>query len=214
MDRRAGRVVADGTLTPVSASGGDQEEAPRFLSEEELRVLRAVCDRLVPEDDTPGALERWVCPSTSTGCWARFSSTRRASGPGARPRAATAGTAAFARFHRLTALDELAWRTRIEGSRGIPEREFNGPVEGSAGARTGRASPRSAPTSATSPPTSKTSGCGPSAGFTALVYEHCCEGMYGAPEYGGNRDGVGWEAIEYPGDVQPRGCSDAEVAGP
>ena len=50
--------------------------------------------------------------------------------------------------------------------------------------------------------------------FTALVYEHCCEGMYGAPEYGGNRDGAGWRAIEYPGDIQPRGWSDAEVAGP
>ena len=37
---------------------------------------------------------------------------------------------AFADFHRLTALDELAWRMRIEGSRGLPEREFNGPVVG------------------------------------------------------------------------------------
>ena len=50
--------------------------------------------------------------------------------------------------------------------------------------------------------------------FTAMVYEHCCEGMYGAPEYGGNRDGVGWLSIDFPGDVQPRGYSDAEVAGP
>ena len=28
------------------------------------------------------------------------------------------------------ALDELAWRMRIEGSCGLPEREFNGPVVG------------------------------------------------------------------------------------
>ena len=38
--------------------------------------------------------------------------------------------------------------------------------------------------------------------------------MYGAPEYGGNRDGVGWAYIGYEGDVQPRGYSDAEVSQP
>src|SRR5271165_3552545 len=40
------------------------------------------------------------------------------------------GPAGFASFHRLSRLDELAWRTRLEGSQGIPEREFNGPVMG------------------------------------------------------------------------------------
>ena len=50
--------------------------------------------------------------------------------------------------------------------------------------------------------------------FTLLVYEHACEGMYGAPEYGGNRDLVGWSNIGHAGDVQPRGWSDAEVSQP
>jgi hypothetical protein len=50
--------------------------------------------------------------------------------------------------------------------------------------------------------------------FTDLVYEHACEGMYGAPEYGGNKDRVGWSYIGFPGDVQPRGYSDEEVSGP
>jgi hypothetical protein len=49
--------------------------------------------------------------------------------------------------------------------------------------------------------------------FKQLLYEHSCEGAYGAPEYGGNRDGRGWAAIEFPGDVQPRGYSDVEVSG-
>ena len=49
--------------------------------------------------------------------------------------------------------------------------------------------------------------------FRQLLYEHACEGAYGAPEYGGNRDGAGWEAIRFPGDVQPRGYTDEEVAG-
>ena len=42
---------------------------------------------------------------------------------------------------------------------------------------------------------------------------HACEGAYGAPEYGGNRDGAGWRAIQFPGDVQPRGYTDEEVRG-
>ncbi len=50
--------------------------------------------------------------------------------------------------------------------------------------------------------------------FCDLLWEHCCEGMYGPPEYGGNRDGVGWAYIGYEGDVQPRGYSDAEVSQP
>jgi len=38
--------------------------------------------------------------------------------------------------------------------------------------------------------------------------------MYGAPEYGGNRNGIGWSYLGREGDVQPRGFSDAEVSGP
>ena len=49
--------------------------------------------------------------------------------------------------------------------------------------------------------------------FKELLYGHACEGAYGAPEYGGNRDGLGWAAIEFPGDVQPRGYTDLEVSG-
>jgi hypothetical protein len=51
-------------------------------------------------------------------------------------------------------------------------------------------------------------------GFGELLFHHCCEGLYGAPEYGGNRDGVAWEAIDFAGDVQPRGWTDAEVSEP
>ena len=49
--------------------------------------------------------------------------------------------------------------------------------------------------------------------FKQLLYEHACEGAYGAPEYGGNRDVAGWRAIGFPGDVQPRGYTDDEVRG-
>jgi hypothetical protein len=45
-----------------------------------------------------------------------------------------------------------------------------------------------------------------------VLYEHACEGTYGDPVYGGNVDFVGWDAIGWVGDIQPRGYTDAEVA--
>jgi hypothetical protein len=50
--------------------------------------------------------------------------------------------------------------------------------------------------------------------FTRLVYMHVCEGLYGAPEYGGNHGLAGWRYLNYQGDVQPRGYTDAEVSRP
>jgi hypothetical protein len=47
--------------------------------------------------------------------------------------------------------------------------------------------------------------------FTSLLFEHTIEGLYAAPEYGGNRGLVGWQDIGFPGDVQPRGYTAAEV---
>ena len=47
--------------------------------------------------------------------------------------------------------------------------------------------------------------------FTALLFEHTIEGLYGAPEYGGNRGGSGWQEIGFPGDIQPRGYTADEV---
>jgi hypothetical protein len=38
--------------------------------------------------------------------------------------------------------------------------------------------------------------------------------MYGAPEYGGNRNLAGWRYTNWPGDSQPAGFSAAQVSGP
>ena len=48
-------------------------------------------------------------------------------------------------------------------------------------------------------------------GFMTLLFGHTIEGMYSAPEYGGNEGLVGWREISWPGDRQPRGYSDAQV---
>lgn len=101
-------------------------------------------------------------------------------------------------FHELSPFEERAWRERIgalqaryaEGLARLGE-DF-ADVDGEEQDRRLRAHPR----------------------FTALLYEHACEGMYGAPAYGGNRDLAGWRAIGFEGDVQPRGYSPEEVSAP
>lgn len=49
-------------------------------------------------------------------------------------------------------------------------------------------------------------------GFMTLLFTHAIEGMYSAPEYGGNAGLVGWHEISWPGDRQPRGYSDSAVS--
>ena len=122
------------------------------------------------------------------------------------------GEASFATFMPLSRIEEIAWRTRIEGSLGIPEREFNGPVRGwQTIYREGIA--------ALGTDFLDVDGDEQDARLAgqktlrATLYQHACEGAYGAPEYGGNRDQLGWHVIEFPGDVQPRGYTDEEVSG-
>jgi hypothetical protein len=123
------------------------------------------------------------------------------------------GDPRFATFHRLSRLDELAWRMRIEGSQGRPEREFNGPVVGlQQQYRDGLAALGAGFVEVDGKERRRRLRSQPE--FAEMLWQHCCEGMYGAPEYGGNRHGVGWASIGRLGDVQPRGYSDAEVSGP
>ncbi len=184
---------------------------PTWLTPEEYETLAAVCDFLIPADQTPGAADAGVVDYID-GFLGAFSFDPPRIWAGGPFSGRQGGAADFTRFHRLTALDELAWRTRIEGSQGRPEREFNGPVVGlQSRYREGLAA--LGPDFGACDHGEQDRRLRANAPFTKLVYEHCCEGMYGAPEYGGNRDGIGWSGIGVAGDVQPRGWSDAEVSG-
>jgi hypothetical protein len=185
---------------------------PAFLTDEQFRVLEAVCARLIPTDDDPGASEAGVAHYIDglLGAFAFDPPRIWAGGPFS---GRFGGSPGFATFHRLTAVDELAWRTRIEGSLGIPEREWNGPVVGlQERYRAGLAQLGSDFADVGAEEQDRRLGTDEE--FTGLVYEHACEGMYGAPEYGGNRNGVGWSYIGFAGDVQPLGYSDEEVSQP
>jgi hypothetical protein len=41
--------------------------------------------------------------------------------------------------------------------------------------------------------------------FVTLLTYHTLEGMFGLPEYGGNRDRLGWRLLQFDGDSQPLG---------
>jgi len=185
---------------------------PAFFSDEEMRVIEAACARLIPTDEDPGATEAGVAHYID-GFLGAFSFDPPRIWAGGAFSGRFGGSPGFASFHRLTAVDELAWRTRIEGSLGQPEREWNGPVVGlQERYRAGLA--QLGGDFADAGPEDQDGRLRAASGFTALLYEHACEGMYGAPEYGGNRDLMGWRYIDFAGDVQPRGYTDEEVSGP
>lgn len=185
---------------------------PVWLTDAEYRVLSSACDCLIPPDDeSPGAGQAGVADYID-GLLGAFSVDPPRIFAGGPTSGRYGGPAGFERFLPLSPLQELAWRMRIEGSAGLAEREFNGPVLGwqeryrrglaALGADFVEASWEDQATRLRADPQ-----------FTALLYEHCCEGMYGAPEYAGNRDLAGWRAIAFAGDVQPRGYTDDEVSG-
>lgn len=180
---------------------------PVYLDATAYAVLRSACDRVVP-----GAAEAGVADYVDRllgaflvdppAIWAGAPTSGRAGGP-----------ACFAAFVPLSTAEELAWRTRIEGSAGLPERERLGPVVGwqeeyrrglgALGADFPDADP-----------SEQDRRLAASGHFIDLLHRHCCEGMYGAPEYGGNRDLAGWRAIGFSGDVQPRGWDEQAVTKP
>jgi hypothetical protein len=188
---------------------------PHHFAEEAFATLVAACERVIPADaelGAPGATAAHVADYIDglLGAFAVDPPRIWAGGPFS---GRHGGPAGFDRFVPLTELDELAWRTRIEGSLGRPEREFNGPVlgwqelyrdgiEGLGPDFTGLG------------PDEQDARLDRDPAFRSLLYSHACEGMYGDPVYGGNRDGVGWTFIDFDGDVQPRGFTEVEVTDP
>jgi hypothetical protein len=180
---------------------------PIYFSPPEYEVVAAAAERLVPGAAAAGAADYidgflGAFKHDPPRIWAGGPFSGRAG-----------GAASFGSWLPLPAVDELAWRTRIEGSRGLPEREWNGPVVGlQERYRDGLA--RLGEDFLARPAEEQDERLGANKSFRALLYQHTCEGVYGAPEYGGNRNLAGWQAIGFDGDVLPRGYSDEEVSQP
>ena len=211
----------------VSAPGPGQ--AGRFLTAHELDTLRAVTARFVPgppDDPDPGALEAGVAEAIDL-LLAAFTLDPpliHAGGPFSDRAGATHDD--FADFVPLDAHAALGWRIRLEGSQGLPEREFAGPVTGlqeiyrSGLAHLDERSQQAfgvdfedAPGPAQDLLLSDQTD-GDLQTFVGAALANTLEAMYGPPEYGGNRSLVGWGYTRWQGDLQPRGSTDAEVSQP
>lgn len=209
--------------------GRDPDGAGFFLSADRMRVLRALCAHWIPgppEDPDPGAAEAGVADYIDLllGTFEFRVPPLFAGGPFSHREGG--GPNYFSRWLELDALEERVWRTRIEGSRGRPEREWNGPVVGwqesyAAGLDALGASSRRwlrQPFEELGY-TGRSSVLGWLPGgaddaFLELAFRQALEGMYGAPEYGGNRGRVGWRYTRWPGDHQPHAYGYAEIAEP
>lgn len=217
-------------LSRLLASSPAPGQAGRFLTAQQLTTLRAVCSRLIPgppDDPFPGALEAMV-PEAIDLLLGAFSVTPpmiHAGGPFSNRAGSSVND--FADFIPLDAFAELGWRIRLEGSLGIPEREFAGPVVGlqqiyQAGLADLDAAAQSTYGVRFAGATSAQQDAllyNPNADATtqtlvSVAFANCLEAMYGPPEYGGNKSLIGWSYTSWPGDVQPLGYTNQQVSGP
>lgn len=228
----AGAAVAGVALfAGAGASGSSAVAVPlgddraRFLRPGEMRTLEAVVDRVVPgvpEDTVPGAVAAG-CHEAIDALLAAFTvSPPRIYAGGPFSDRGGSRTNHFERFLRLDRYEAKAWRLRIEGSRGRRSLERNGPVLGYQRVyREGLAALEA------SVPAGFSTLPGPARDLALqrsddprvramldLVVPHTLEFLYGAPEYGGNRDLVGWRTTDYEGDTQPRGYTREQVLHP
>ncbi|MBI2059568.1 MAG: gluconate 2-dehydrogenase subunit 3 family protein [Nitrospirae bacterium] len=185
---------------------------------EERDTLAALLDSLIPAGGSPGVVDLGGVEYIETLLNALGFDPPRifAGGPFS---GRSGGADLFSHFVPLSRAEELIWRTRIEGSKGIPEREFNGTVigyqeayvKGLAEAREVARSVFGKAVADLSQNTRLELVQSLSEEFAKVLYEHAVEAMYGDPVYGGNRDARGWEGIGFEGDRQPIGYSSKEV---
>lgn len=202
-----------------------EQVAPLFLTDAEMVTLNALVDQLIPTDLSPGGSQAG-CADAIQYLLSAFSFDPPMIFAGG-PFSNRAGSSVnhFDKFIELDRYEALAWRLRIEGSQNLPERSFNGPVKGWQSIyRDGLAALNSAsslpgiafanlPT-----PLKQLAMSAPGneaiAELINVAFPHTLEAMYGAPEYGGNRNLVGWGFTEFDGDVQPRGYTCEQVTNP
>jgi len=242
--------VREVVTSTADAATPDQPPATLyFFNDHEWRTVLALCRRLIPgpQDDPtetdPGALEANVIAYIDLFLGA-FNAGDRIWGDGAFSGRAPApwpfGTPEpdgypnnddFARTSPLSKVEEISWRTLLEGTKGLPERKWadvaaGGHYAGLQEQYVQGVKDLDSSASQMFPPAKDFISLNPvqqdiliarpdiTVGFPSLVFQHAAEGMYGAPEYGGNKNLAGWKYIKFPGDAQPRGYTAEEMLAP
>lgn len=229
------KVTASGTVLLVTGLSmeGCEEEAPkpRFFSARERDMLEAAAARIIPSDQDAGAREASVVGYIESLLTAfdheppRIFAGGPFSGRQPHPDNRTGRPSkdfppnSFERFLPLSRVKELAWRVRLFGSRDVPGGDFNdaalGPTTGWREAYRRGVDALDAKSRelfgksfvALAPEEQDQVLAQADAEFVRLLVEHTVEGMYSTPEYGGNRDLVGWRSVRFEGDSQPLGYS-------
>lgn len=209
-------LLAGTTLGDTAVAVAVDPDEAAFLRDEELTTLRALVDVFIPADEDGGAVAA-RCAEAIDALLGAFEVSPPRIYAGA-PFSDRAGAERndFARFLRLDRYEETAWRLRVEGSGGRRELERNGPVKGWQEVYRDGLAALAARGFAGRPHLEREamlrSGVGDDvAAMVEVAWPHTWQFFYGAPEYGGNRDLVGWEVAVWDGDVQPRGWTREEV---
>ena len=207
---------------------------PSFLTAQEKQVVHAVTARIVTTDDFPGAVEAGAAeyidrmlalvpseqdPAGNVFAGGPFSGRTAFPDP-------TTGTPSqripadnFKHFIPLTRLQLMSWRVKLLGTAAVPGSDFNtavlGPViglrdqyrSGIAGIQSKSQQTFQTDFVALTPQQQDMVLTKIDPSFRDLITGHTLEGMFCAPEYGGNANLVGWKLIGYDGDSQPLGYS-------
>lgn len=196
--------------------------AGTWLTPQRYAVLLAAFDAMIPGDpSSPGATEThaaWYLDQL-LGAFSVDPPRIYAGGPFS---GRHGGLNGFSQWQPLTRVENLRWRTYLEGSQGLAEREWNGPVVGlQAQYNTGLdALDALAQTNfskgLTELDVTSVSGLldAADADFVNQLYIHVVEGMYSDPVYGGNDQQKGWKLISYEGDRQPIGYTARQMSNP
>jgi hypothetical protein len=200
-----GAFVAGCTSAPKPAPAA---RTLRFFTSHQAAVVEDATARIAPgpADDAaegPGAREADVTGyiDTMLGALQKNDPPPRVFAGGPWSNRHTSGPDLMDMFVMLDPVARIAWRKRLTGwqqqyTKGIAA------LDRLAGGDFTKANPETRDKILAMPSVST---------FTALLFEHTIEGLYAAPEYGGNRGLVGWQDIGFPGDSQPRGYTSDEV---
>lgn len=189
-------------------SGISAASAPKIFSDHQASTVREATARLIPgptddpaEKGHPGAREADVTRyiETMLGALSFRPAEIFASGPFSTRGGST--TDDMASYIGLTAAQADAWSKRLAGLK----RQYAAGVV--ALDRLADGDFIAAPAATKDSVLAKDPD-----GFRTLLFTHAIEGMYSAPEYGGNADLVGWHGIDFPGDRLPEGYTATEVS--
>ena len=207
--RRRAVIAASGAiLAGCTSRSAPAARVLRFFTSHQAAVVQAATARIAPgpRDDPaeaghPGAREADVTGyiDTMLGALQEDNPPIFAGGPWSNRH--TSGPDLMDRFVPLDPVARIAWRKRLAGwqqqyTKGIAA------LDKLAGGDFTKATPDHQ---------DKILAKASVSAFTGLLFEHTIEGLYAAPEYGGNRGLAGWQEIGFPGDSQPRGYTSDEV---